>query len=259
MWFYFVKCLLFILVLLSSFSLSAQTIQVLTTEEPPLSFELNGVATGFSTDIVNEIMARNQSLYPVEVLPWARAYKKVLTEKNTAAFTMARTPSRERHFHWIGPLVQKKWVLYRHKNNEMTISDLLDARKKSIVVVQKDARAAYLKEKGFENIYEVSDHTIALNMLMKGRVDLWITSDFEGPALVEDSGFKMSLIENAYTVKIIESYIGFSKNTSLKIVKQWRDAFTDMKQDGTLKMIAAKWSKITGIEMSAENGVLSYK
>lgn len=259
MWFYVIKLLLLPLILLLPLSLSAQNLTVLTTEEPPLSFEKNGAATGFSTDIVTEIMSRVGIPYSIDVMPWARVYKTGLLSKNTVIFTMARTHSREDLFQWVGPIVRKKWILYRHKNNEMKFNHLLEVKNKSIVVVQNDARAVYLREKGFENIYEVNNNSIALNMLMKGRADLWASSDFEGPVIVKDSGYKMSELKKAHTFNVIESYIGFSKNTPLTIVTQWRDAFAEIKRDGTLDMIAKKWSKLSGLEMTAEKGVISFK
>lgn len=236
--------------------LYGQALSIYTADEPPLSFHENGVVTGFSTDIVNDIVARTQGKEFVQMVPWSRAYKTSLLTPNSVVFTMARTPLRETLFHWVGPIVKKRWVLYSLKNRGFEIADLADVASLTIGVVRDDARANFLKSSGLKNIYEVDDHHIALNMLMKGRVDLWAASDFEGPMLIKDSGFNVKELESVFVIKTIESYIGISLGTDQNVVKAWQAAFQELKKDKVLNQIAHKWRGLTELKMTGQYGVI---
>lgn len=234
----------------------AQELNVYTTDEPPLSYEKNGDVKGISTDIVKELMTRTKSSGSIQLLPWARAYKTAQQSRNSVVFTMARNKTREAFFHWLGPIVKKKWVLYSLHTHPLIINDLHDIKTTTVGTIRHDARATYLKEKGLEGIYELDDHNIALNMLVRGRIDLWASSDFEGPSIISANGYELSDFKVAYVIKTIESYIGISKYTPASIVKDWQNAFWDIQNEGFLEEIAKKWTAISGLALSGEKGII---
>lgn len=240
-------------------NVAAQELGIYTSNEAPMNFEENGSIVGFSTDIVKEIITRTNSTDEIQLVPWARAYKTALVKSNAIVFTMGRTSAREALFHWVGPIVQKKWVFYALKKRGVRIKRLSDAKQLTVGVVSNDARAEYLKVEGFESVYEVSDHQIAVNMLLKGRIDLWVSSDFEGPVIIKNSGNKSNDFEITFDIKKIESYIAISKKTPMNIVNKWQKAFSDIKSDGTLNKIAEKWSTLYDMDITGENGVIAFK
>jgi len=240
-------------------NVAAKALDIYTNDEAPMNFEENGSIVGFSTDIVKEIITRTNSTDEIQLVPWARAYKTALVKNNTIVYTMGRASARETLFHWVGPIVQKKWVFYSLKKRGMQIKNLREAKEFTVGVVRNDARAQYLKAEGFESIYEVSDHQIAVNMLLKGRIDLWASSDFEGPIIIKNNGNKLNDFEITFAIKKIESYIAISKKTPMDIVNKWQKAFNDIKADGTLNKIAEKWSALFDIDITGENGVIAFK
>jgi polar amino acid transport system substrate-binding protein len=171
---------------------------------------------------------------------------------------MARTAKREDLFHWVGPLVGKRWVLFAKNGSGIKIDTLNDASKFIIGIMRNDARSVYLKDKGFQNIFEATEHVQALTMLMKGRVDLWASSDFEGPIIIKETEHKFSDLEIVFNMKRVQSYLGISKSTSPEIAKQWQNAFAEMKQDGTIEKIAAKWAKILDIPITGTKGIITF-
>ena len=235
---------------------AAKELNVYTTDEPPLSYEKNGDAKGISTDIVKELMTRTKSSGSIQLLPWARAYKTAQRSRNSVVFTMARNQTREAFFHWLGPIVKKKWVLYSLHTNPLTINDLHEIKTTTVGTIRHDARAIYLKEKGLEEVHELDSHHVALNMLVKGRIDLWASSDFEGPSIISANGYELSDFKVSYVIKTIESYIGISKYTPASTVQGWQDAFLGIQNEGALEEIAKKWSAISGLTLSGEKGII---
>jgi polar amino acid transport system substrate-binding protein len=74
----------------------AQTLQLLTTEVPPMAFVRDGKLQGFCVDIVGEIQHRLGLSFPITVMPWARAYHRAQAEPNTVLVCPKRTAEREK-------------------------------------------------------------------------------------------------------------------------------------------------------------------
>ena len=64
-----------LIVLITGHSVLCQELTILTENLPPLNYLENGVLVGPSVEIVKEIQKRVGSQEPIQVYPWARAYK----------------------------------------------------------------------------------------------------------------------------------------------------------------------------------------
>jgi ABC-type amino acid transport substrate-binding protein len=88
-------------------------LQVYTEQYPPLTFRNGtGEITGFGTDLVNEIMKRNGTIYPINLTLWSNAMAMIMNNPNFCLFTMERIASRENLFNWVGPLGSNKTYFY---------------------------------------------------------------------------------------------------------------------------------------------------
>ena len=84
--------------------------------------------------------------YPIQIYPWARAYREIQDTNNTVVFTMSRTKEREKMFQWVGPIVESDWILVGDGNSSLVINNLDDAKKlKRIGTVREYAWTEYLK------------------------------------------------------------------------------------------------------------------
>ena len=95
-------------------------------------------------------------------------------------------------------------------------------------------------------------------MLIKGRVHLWASSDFEGPSIASAARYPFGDLKVVFTLKKIESYLGISQGTSNTIVARWQSAFSAMQQDGTISRIATEWAKILDIPITEKDGVITF-
>lgn len=237
---------------------TSDSLRILTTEEPPMNFTDKGAVTGLITDIVKDLARRTQTASAIRSLPWARAYHYGLKEPNVVLFTAARTEAREKLFHWVGPVISKRWVLYKKKGASIPVLKTPEdiRRAGSVVVMHGDAREQLLSDWGVTRLARVTEHLQGLRMLLAGRVALFASSDIEGPLLVEQAKTTMDQLEQAYVLKEIRSYIMISKKTPMPIVKAWQEAFEEAEKDRTLIRIAAHWSKKLNMPLTARNGVI---
>lgn len=146
------------LLLISVQSALSDNMTILTENLPPLNYVEDGVLAGPSVEIVREIQRRVGSNEPIEVYPWARAYKIALEEENVVLFSMTYTKDRHDKFKWIGPLAKKRDILVAKKNSGIEINSLEDAKKvKRIGTLRDDTREHLLKSLGVTNLESVSD------------------------------------------------------------------------------------------------------
>ncbi len=220
-----------------------EIVQVYTEQYPPLTFRNNyGEITGFGTDLVNEIMKRNKTLYTINLTLWSNALKMILNNPNFCLFTMERIPARENLFQWVGPLGSNKTYFYTKNGSGISITSLEQAKALSKVgTVTSWFSDTYLREVGFTNLLSDSDPIVMVNKLMNGEIDAFVCSAITFPDILKSAGYNYSQVVAAFELMSTDYYIAFSKNTSSTIVNGWQSTLDKIKQDGTYLSIYNKW------------------
>lgn len=233
-----------IVILTSVQPLLSAELTILTENLPPLNYLEKSELVGPSVEIVREIQRRVGSREEIKVYPWARAYKMALADENVILFGMTYTKERHNKFKWVGPLAIKRDILVAKKGSGITIKSLADAKKvKRIGTLRDDTRERLLKKHGFTNLQPVSDEQQNAKKLALGRIDLW-TYKIPGLKTVCNlAGIDHNEMEEVFHLREIELMIAFSKKTSDSIVQTWRDAFNEIRADGTLLKIQQKWNE----------------
>jgi len=231
------------MVLLAGQSVLAAELTILTENLPPLNYVDNGALVGPSVEIVQEIQRRVRSDEPIQVYPWARAYKMALEDENVILFGMTYTKVRQDKFKWVGPLATKRDILVAKKGSGIKIKDLEDAKKvKRIGTLRDDTRGRLLQRHGFTNLEPVSDEQLNAKKLALGRIDLWAYKIPGLRTVCDLAGVDYTEFEEVYHLREIDLMIAFSKKTSDSIVQMWSDAFNEMSADGTIMQIRKKWN-----------------
>ncbi|MEJ2728757.1 MAG: transporter substrate-binding domain-containing protein [Deltaproteobacteria bacterium] len=216
---------------------------ILTENMPPLNYVENGVLMGPSVEIVREIQRRVGTEEPIQVYPWARAYKMALEEENVVLFGMTYTKVREDKFKWVGPLATKRDILVAKKGLGIRINRLEDAKNVNrIGTLRDDTRERLLKSHGFTNLESVSDEQLNAKKLALGRIDLWAYKIPGLRTVCDLAGVDYTEFEEVYHLREIDLMIAFSKRTSDSIVQKWEDAFHKIVADGTVMQIQKKWN-----------------
>ena len=233
--------LLFLFYLVSSGH--AAELTILTENLPPLNYIQEGELVGPSVDIVRTIQRRVGSTAPIQVYPWARAYKMALEEKNTVLFSTTYTLDRHELFKWVGPLATKRDILVARKDTGIKIMSLKDAQKvRRIGTLRDDTRERFLQAHGFTNLESVSDEQKNARKLMLGRIDLWAYKKPGLKTVCTLAGVDFEAVEEVYHLRTIDVMIAISKSTDDAIVQAWQKAYAAMEADGTLTRIRREWN-----------------
>ncbi len=239
-------CLLFGLLALAGPVHAAPAVKgqltVLTEEYPPVSFMKDGKVSGFVTDIVREIMARQGISDTIRLLPWDEAYNTALKNPNVVLFSTERTDKREKLFQWVGPVGKNSAIFYAKKGSKTKIDSLDDAKKLTGIATTTDwFTEQYLKGKGFKNLVSSPLPATNVKQLMDGKVQVSIFTDITAPEIVKKAGYTMDNLEPVFVVSNTYFYIAMSQGTPAETVKKWQSILNEMKADGTFEKIYRKY------------------
>ena len=205
-------------------------LRVLTEEYPPFNYtDDSGNLAGSSTELVKAVLSKLGLNMSIEVMPWAQAYELVLNNPNTALYSTARTPERERNFMWVGPIGSYENWLYAKKGSAVRVNSLDEAKAvKAIAAVKDEAGQQKLSEQGFINFIYTDSTADGLKKLMAGEADLWLGTRADVDLVARKAGVNPTDLEPAVFVHKLDLYIAFNKNTPYEIVQQWQKALDSL-------------------------------
>lgn len=217
--------------------------QVYTENYPPLTFrDAYGNITGFGTEVVREIMKKNNQFADIRLTLWSIGYDLAQNNPNFCLFTMDRTPGRDSLFQWVGPLGTNTTYFYTKNGSGITISSLQDAMNLPAVgTVDSWFSDQYLRSLGFTNLVSDGDPVLMTKKLMSGQVQAFVCSSVTFPDIVHESGFMSSQVVPSFPLMFTDYYIAFSKNTPSNVISQWQQALDELKADGTYGEVYRKW------------------
>ncbi len=215
---------------------------LLTENYPPLSYEENGVVTGYGAEVVAAIQKELKTNATPVILPWEEAYNRALDEENIVLFTMEKTPERELQFNFIGPLGANTAYFYALASNPLELADLeAAARVKGIATTTNWFTEQFLKERDFNNLLSKADPLESLKMLVNKEAELGVFTDVTFPQLCKEAGVAPDSLKPLMQLMQSEYYIAISKATDPKIVQAWEQAFKTLQENGTLENLKARW------------------
>jgi polar amino acid transport system substrate-binding protein len=211
---------------------------MITEEYPPVTFLDNGKVSGFVTDIVREICARQGINDNIHLISWDNAYKVALSNPNVVLFSAERTHKREKLFHWVGPVGKNSAIFYAKKGSVIRLNNIADARKVAAIGTTSNWFTEQdLKSRGFTNLVSSRLPTDNVRKLMRGEVQLSVFTDITVPQIVKNAGYSMDDLEPVYTLSSTYFYIAVSLGTPPETVKRWQSTLDEMKKDGTFEKI----------------------
>lgn len=216
---------------------------IYTEDYPPLTYVNSyGEITGFGSDIIGEIMKRNQIYTDIKLSQWNIGYELALNNPNFCLFTMDRTPIRDTLFQWVGPLGTNSTYFYTKTGSGITILSLDDAKNLDAVgTVSSWFSDQYLRELGFTNLVSGGDPETMTEKLMQGEIDAFVCSGVTFTSILRGIGYDPDQVSASFELMSSDYYIAFSHGTSVEVVNQWQQTLDAMKQDGTYDNIYSKW------------------
>lgn len=171
-------CPIFFSLLSSALSYgSLPSIEVLT-ERTPITFRSpNNLGDGQATRLVHAVLADTGLDYELTYIPWKRVYRRGLQQSNVVVFPLARTPNREESFHWLGMITPVHYYLFGlAERDDINVTDLEQAKKLKVGVVNQHAIHQYLLRKKFLHLQEVNSALFNIRKIKINRIDLFSMS-----------------------------------------------------------------------------------
>jgi len=209
---------------------------------PPLSFARDGVISGYCVDLVHELQRRVGDATAVELMPWARAYRMGMDGANVILLCPKRTPEREPHFRWVGPVLESESMFYALRRSRIKLATLNDARALQGILVPREFYSyQYLRGAGFTNLEPVNTSQAMLAMLLAGRRPVMVLDREQLPVLLEQAGVDGEQVEPLLKLMSIRSYFTFPLDAPDSQVAQWQQALDGIRRDGTLERLQRQW------------------
>jgi polar amino acid transport system substrate-binding protein len=212
-------------------------VTVLGDSFPPFSYSDNGKNKGMVYEIVNEVMKDSGVKVKKHIISsWKTVLDYTKKNPNTLLYTIVRTPKREKQFHWIGSISDRRMYFYVLKSREdIKINSWKDISKYRTLSLDKATITEFVKARGAK-VYGTRDLKQAYDMLLKKRADLMVMLDYSFNYI---DGNKKSARPVWKIDQPGEYYLAMNINTPKHIVDKIRKSFKKLKDNGTIKRMKA--------------------
>lgn len=257
----------FLAMLNASFSVSAFAepikLELYTQEFPPLQVKVENQPEGYVVKFVEALIERASESVAMEIgaihfVPWKRAIRTTQESDNVLFFSLSRTPNREEQFQWIGAVSPYEVAVYRHiEGPSVTPNTLSDLRNYSFAAQAGSSFEEVIKEEGFGNIIPVNYGKVAIKLLRAHRVDYapLVTSSYY--YRMEQYGFNPNeFIEVMRVNKLCKDlWLVTGNNTSPQVVDALRESFAQLKNEGVLEQLIARYQPDSEVMVKYRNAM----
>ncbi|MBV8035617.1 ABC transporter substrate-binding protein [Roseateles sp.] len=151
------------------------TLLGVTENLPPLNYLDGGGPQGFSVELLRLMAAGAGVRLELQVQPWQRAVQTAEAQPNSVLFSLTRTPEREAQFQWVGPIAQRRILLYKLASRaDLALAQLDDLGTARIGVVRDSAADRQLQAAGLKpglHLEHGLDDATNMRKLLAGRME----------------------------------------------------------------------------------------
>ncbi|TQV72777.1 amino acid ABC transporter substrate-binding protein [Aliikangiella marina] len=211
---------------------------------PYQTIDKAGNLSGYAVEIVEALLADANITAEIEMFPWARTFKIASEDKNVLIFTLARHPERESHFLWLGQIHQETYTLLKIKQNSaVSINSIDDAKRYAITIPEDSVGDHLLTQLGFTNLERTSGFEQCIKMVLTGRADLVLASDYALRHDMTTPEYTSKNLTVAFEMSGQSSglYIAMSKDSSPQLVKKLTNSFRRLQAEGLIDSLKSKW------------------
>ncbi|TYT73788.1 substrate-binding periplasmic protein [Desulfobotulus mexicanus] len=241
--------LLLICLMVLPLSSSAKTLEMLTDDFPPYSFQENGHISGICIDVIRNVFQDTAYDFHVQLFPFARAYAATRDGKNIFEFCVARTPEREDLFQWIGPVGPSyEGLIALRKRKDISIESDEDMSAYLIATVIEDVVDQHLsarqKELGLK-LDKTSSYRQNMRKLMAERMDIWAGNIIAAFQLAKDLGHDPEELRVVYTFPDLykDLYLVTGIKSDPELVEDLTRIFDNFVEKGNYEKIKEQFIK----------------
>lgn len=234
------------LLFITPFFTQAEEINIVTEYLEPYQIQnSDGSLGGFSTDVIHSLLAITNDIAKIQVMPWARAYEVALHEPNTLIYSIARTKTRNKKFHWIGALKEERLYFWGLKKEFTKNNYKVDELKNYRIAVSRNSNSAqYITSQNFSKVYQLANERQNMDMLFIDRVDLILATQITIETRAKSLGYNFTDLQRLNEVAALNNKlsIAFSLDTPPELINKYQKAFQQLESNGQLNKLKQKWN-----------------
>ncbi|HYH19215.1 MAG TPA: transporter substrate-binding domain-containing protein [Azospirillum sp.] len=198
---------------------------------------------GIMTDAVMEAVKRAGLTGNLVFRPWARTQEEVSAGKDILITGLSRTPAREEKYTWVFPVFNLNFA-FGTFGKPVSSFEEAKATLKHIAVAIGTPQHAILQKEGFSPdqimALPMESQSKVLDLMLAGRADAWFNVTENTKYETRGNPEASKLVFGAPMLNPTQ-YIACSKNCSPDLVAKLKKALEEMKADGTIAAIVARY------------------
>ena len=219
-----------------------------TENLPPLNYQdETGTAQGFSVDLLRLMAAAAGLPLELQVMPWQRTVQMAEATPGSVLFSLTRTPEREAQFHWVGPIAQRRILIYKlASRTDLRLSQLSDlGAHQRIGVVRDSAADKQLQAAGLKPGVQLEhglDDATNVRKLLAGRMEFIVLLDWAAAWNMRQLKLPYATLQPALEQDATRSYwFGLRPDTDPALLKRLQAELDALKRDGRYERLRQRY------------------
>lgn len=209
----------------------------------PWTFTEDGEIVGYEADIMKEISERTGYDIQLEAIDWSGIFGALDSGRvDTIADIITITDERQEEYVFTQPYVYNPMVLAtKSSNTEINSMDDIDGQTIVVEVGSSDELVLEQVQESFGVTLQPEYYEgISITDVENGRVALWIGGEPSLNVQIEEGEYDLKIVgKTGYYQQYAYPFPKTEEGEAL--CKEFDQALTEMKEDGTLREISEKW------------------
>lgn len=218
----------------------------ITENLPPLNYLDDSGAQGFSVELLRLMATQAGVRLELQVMPWQRAMQAAEAQPNGILFSLTRTPEREAQYQWVGPIAQRRILIYRLASRaDLNMTQFHELGNARIGVVRDSAADRQLQAVGLRpgvQLEQGLDDATNVRKLLAGRMEYVALLDWA-------AAWNLRLLQLPYGTlhPVMEQdsarsyYYGLRLDADPALVKRLQQALDTLKRDGRYERLRQRY------------------
>jgi len=218
----------------------------ITENLPPLNYLDDGAARGFSVELLRMMAGQAGIRLELQVLPWLRAVQMAEASAHGVLFSLTRTPERETQFQWVGPIAQRRILLYKLTSRaDLTLTQLGELGRSRIGVVRDSAADRALQAAGLRPGVELElglDDATNVRKLLAGRMEYIALLDWAAAWNLRQLQLPYGTLQAVMEQDVGKSYwYGLCPDAKPALVRRLQAALEAIRRDGRYERLRQRY------------------
>ena len=232
------------LILCTAQAVRAGDLLGVTEDVPPFSYLEGGRFVGLANEVLDRIAEQSGLRLQRSIQPFARGLKTVGELPNSFLYVVVRTPARESHYRWVGPLDDCDVVVMTLRSSGLDFSPTTpDARALRIGVIKGSPAGRMVREAGMpeRSIYQTPGSETSTRMLYAGHLDMIAGLSLPYQHQATRLGMDASQLLVAQVLqKGYGCYFAFNPQVKDSFFQRFSEAFESLRTSGELQALRVR-------------------